>query len=195
VKFCGSAAGRSFNHPGANGDCYARPWALIVSVAGMAAAISASADPVLRNVTGFDPALLAGETCQGVLNTGKARHGSQGALQLSFTVDGDVLAAHFWRGLGRSTYDRAVYAITQPGQTIDATRFEDLGEVRRLTVTGNHDRFVDSTGAKVRLTYSHGRLQGRSDPRGGTDWRMTRVANVTMSAGERVLPRAGRKRR
>jgi hypothetical protein len=34
-------------------------WALIVSFTGMAAAISASADPVLRNVTGFDPALLA----------------------------------------------------------------------------------------------------------------------------------------
>ena len=71
-------------------------WTLIVSFAGMAAAISASADPVLRNVTGFDPALLAGKTCQGVFNTGKERHGSQGALQLSFAVDGDVLAAHFW---------------------------------------------------------------------------------------------------
>jgi hypothetical protein len=73
-------------------------WASIVAFAGMATAMTASADPVLRNVSGFDSTLLAGKICQGVFNTGKERHGSQGALQLSFTVDGDVLAAHL--GLG-----------------------------------------------------------------------------------------------
>src|SRR6516165_9196043 len=144
-------------------------WAAIVAFAGMAAATTASADPALRNVTGFDATLLAGKTCQGVFNTGKGRHGSQGALQLSFTVDGDVLAAHLSRGFGSSTYDKAAYAITQPGQSIDTTRFEDLGEVRGLTVTGNTVRYIDSTGGRVQLTYNHGRLLGRSDPRGGTD--------------------------
>ena len=155
-------------------------WAAIVAFAGMAAATTASADPALRNVTGFDATLLAGKTCQGVFNTGKGRHGSQGALQLSFTVDGDVFAAHLSRGFGRSTYDKAAYAITQPGQSIDTTRFEDLGAVRDLTVTGNIVRFVDSTGGRVHLTYNQGRLLGSSDPRGGTDWRMRRVAHVTM---------------
>ena len=144
-------------------------WAAIVAFAGMAAAATASADPALRNVTGFDTSLLAGKTCQGVFNTGKGRHGSQGALQLSFAVDGDVLAAHLSRGFGSSTYDKAAYAITQPGQSIDTTRFEDLGEVRGLTVTGNTVRYIDSTGGRVQLTYNHGRLLGRSDPRGGTD--------------------------
>ena len=155
-------------------------WAAIVAFAGMAAAATASADPALRNVTGFDSSLLAGKTCQGVFNTGKGRHGSQGALQLSFAIDGDVLAAHLSRGFGRPTYDKAAYAITQPAQSIDATRFEDLGAVRDLTVTGNTIRFVDSTGGKVHLTYNHGRLLGSSDPRGGADWRMRRVAHVTM---------------
>jgi YD repeat-containing protein len=152
----------------------------MVLLAGTAAAITASADPVLRNVIGFDPALLAGKTCQGVFNTGKRREGSQGALQVRFAVDGDVLAAHLWRRLGKSAYDRAAYAITQPGQSVDATRFDDLGEVRGITVTGSTIRYVDPTGAKVQLTYDRGRLVGQSDPRGGTDWRMTRVAIVKL---------------
>jgi hypothetical protein len=155
-------------------------WASIVAFAGMAAVTTASADPALRNVTGFDATVLTGKTCQGVFNTGKGRHGSQGALQLSFAVDGDILAAHLSRGVGRSTYDKAAYAITQPGQSIDTTRFEDLGAVRDLTVTGNIVRFVDSTGGRVHLTYNQGRLLGSSDPRGGTDWRMRRVSHVTM---------------
>jgi hypothetical protein len=71
--------------------------ASIVVVAGMAAATTASADAVLRNVTGSDPALLAGKTCQGVFNSGRGREGSQGALQLRFLINGDVLTGHFWR--------------------------------------------------------------------------------------------------
>jgi hypothetical protein len=155
-------------------------WAPIVAVAGMAVAMTASADPALRNVTGFDPSLLAGKTCQGVFNSGRRRPGSQGALALRFAVNGDVLTAYFWRRLGQSAYGRAAYSITQPGQSGDATGLDYLGEVGGLTVTGSTVRYVDPTGGKVQLTYGSGRLSGRSDPRGGTEWRMTRVANVTM---------------
>ena len=94
--------------------------ASIVALAGMTAAITASADPVLRNVSGLDPSLLVGKTCQGVFNSGRRREGSQGALQLQFAVNGDVLTAHFWRRLGKFPYDRAAYAITLPGQSGDA---------------------------------------------------------------------------
>jgi YD repeat-containing protein len=157
-----------------------RLWAPIVAVAGMAVAMTASADPVLRNVTGVDPSLLAGKTCQGVFNSGRRREGSQGALQLRFVVQGDVLTAHFWRRLGKSAYDQTAYAITQPGQNGDAIGLDYLGEVSGLTVTGTTVRYVDPTGGRVQLTYDSGRLLGRSDPRGGTEWRMTRVSNVNM---------------
>jgi hypothetical protein len=157
-------------------------WASIVALAGMAAAITASADPLLRNVTGLDPAVLVGKTCQGVFKAGRRREGSQGALHLQFAVNGDFLTAHFWRRLGQSAYGRAAYAITQPGQSGDAAAFglDYLGEVGSLTVTGTTIRYVDPTGGRVQLAYGGGRLSGRSDPRGGTEWRMTRVANVTM---------------
>src|SRR6266851_8029875 len=145
-------------------------WTSLVLLAGLAAAITASADPLLRNVTGFDPALLAGKTCQGVFNTGRRREGSQGALQIRFAVHGDVLTAHLWRRLGKPAYDRAAYAITQPGQIGDATGLDYLGEVGGLTVTGSIVRYVDPTGGRVQLTYGQGRLSGRSDPRGGTEW-------------------------
>jgi hypothetical protein len=103
-------------------------------------------------------------------------------LRLQFAVNGDVLTAHFWRRLGQRAYERAAYAITQPGQSGDAAGFglDYLGEVSGLTVTGTTIRYVDPTGGRVQLTYAGGRLSGRSDPRGGTEWRMTRVANVTM---------------
>jgi YD repeat-containing protein len=78
--------------------------------------------------------------------------------------------------------DQAAYAITQPGQRsgIEVTGLDYLGQVSGLTVTGSTVRYVDPTGGKVQLTYDQGRLLGRSDPRGGTDWRMTRVAIVRM---------------
>jgi hypothetical protein len=158
-------------------------WASIAVLVGIATANTASADAVPRNVTGFDPTLLAGKTCQGPFNTGRRRQGSQGAVQVSFAVNGDVLTAHLWRRLGKAAYDKAAYAITQTGQSVDATGFDDLGEVRGLSVTRKRVRYVDSTGAKVRLTYDGGRLQGQSDPRGGSDWRTTRVANVMMVCG------------
>jgi hypothetical protein len=41
-------------------------WASIVAVAGMTVAMTASANPLLRNVTELDPAVLAGKTCQGI---------------------------------------------------------------------------------------------------------------------------------
>ena len=154
-------------------------WASIVALAGMAAATIASADRPLRNVTGLDPAVL---TCQGVFNSGRRREGSQGALQLQFAVNGDVLTAHFWRRLGKSAYDRAAFAITQPGQGGDAAGFglDYLGEVSGPTVSGSTLRYIDPTGGRVQLTYDSGRLLGRSNPRGGTEWRMTRVSNVNM---------------
>jgi hypothetical protein len=154
-------------------------WASIV-LSGLTAAIPASGDPVLMNVTGFDPALLVGKTCQGVFNSGRRREGSQGALQLRFMVNGDVLTAHFWRQFGKSAYDRAAYAITQSGRGGDATELDYLGEVGGLTITGSTVRYVDPTGGKVQLAYDRGSLLGRSDPRGGTEWRMTRVSNVKM---------------
>lgn len=89
----------------------------------MTVAMIASANPLLRNVTGLDPAVLAGKTCQGVFNCGRRREGSQGALRLQFAVNGDVLTAHFWRRLGQQAYERAAYAITQPGQSGDAAGF------------------------------------------------------------------------
>jgi len=154
----------------------------LVAFAGLAAAANVSADPALRNVTGLDPSLLVGKTCQGVFNSGRRREGSQGALQLRFAVNGAVLTAHFWRRLGKSAYDQAAYAITLPGQSGDAARLglDYLGEVSGLTVGGSTVRFVDPTGGRVQLTYDSGRLLGRSDPRGGTKWRMTRVSNVNM---------------
>jgi hypothetical protein len=155
-------------------------WAPIVPLAGLAAAMTASADPVLRNVTGFNPTLLAGKTCQGVFNSGRRREGSQGALQLRFAVNGDVLTAYFWRRLGKPAYEQAAYAITQPGQGGDPTSLDFLGEVGGLTVTGSTIRYVDPTGGRVQLTYDSRRLLGQSDPRGGTDYRMTRVAVVKM---------------
>src|ERR671924_241545 len=96
-------------------------WASIVALLGMTAAITAPAGPGLRNVTGLDPSVLVGKTCQGVFNSGRRREGSEGALQLRFGVNGDVLTAYFWRRLGKPAYDRAAYAITQPGPIGDAT--------------------------------------------------------------------------
>ena len=124
--------------------------------------------------------LAGGQDLSGVFNSGRRRPGSQGALQLRFAVNGDVFTAHFWRRLGQLAYGRAAYAITQPGQSGDARGLDYLGEVGGLTVTRSTVRYVDPTGGKVQLTYDNGRLLGRSDPRGGTEWRMTRVANVPM---------------
>src|SRR5260370_26560844 len=89
-------------------------WTSIVLLAGPAVAITASADPLLRNVTGFDPGLLAGKTCQGVFNTVRRREGSQGALQIRFAVAGDFLTAHLWRRLGKPAYAPGAYPINQP---------------------------------------------------------------------------------
>ena len=155
-------------------------WASIIVLAGTAAASYASAAPVLRNVSGMDPALLAGKTCQGVFNSGRRREGSQGALQLRFSVERDLLTAHFWRRVGQSAYEQAAYAITQPGQGSAVPQLDYWGPVSDLTVFGSTIRYVDPTGGRVQLTYDNGRLLGRSDPRGGTDWRMTRVSNVNL---------------
>ena len=152
----------------------------IALIVGLTAANTALAATTLRNVTGFDPALLAGKTCQGYFNTGKQQLASDGALQLSFAVEGDVLSAHLWRLIGQTAYDQAAYALTQPGQRIDVKWYDDLGPVRDLSVAGKQVRYVDSQGAKVQLTYNQGWLRGQSDPRGASIPGMTLVAFVTM---------------
>ena len=153
---------------------------LIAVVVGLATAGTASARTTLRNVSGLDPAPLAGKTCQGAFNTGKKQNASLGALQLRFAVNGDVLSAHLWRLLGQAAYDQAAYAMTRPGQGIDVQWFDDLGEVRELSVVGREVRYVDSQGARVDLTYDQGRLSGQSDPRGQSIPGMTRLAFVRM---------------
>jgi hypothetical protein len=157
-----------------------RRWASIVALSGMAAAFPTLADPALRNVTGFDPALLIGKTCEGVFNSGRRREGSQGGLQLRFAIRSDVLTADFWRRLGKADYDRYAYAITQPGRGSAVPDLDYWGPVSDLSVSGNTIRYIDPTGGKVVLTYDNGRLRGRSDPRGGTEWRMRLISNVNM---------------
>jgi YD repeat-containing protein len=151
-----------------------------VLLVGLVMANSASAATTLANVTGFDARLLAGKTCQGAFNTGKKQETSVGALQLRFAISGNALSAHLWRLIGQIAYDQAAYAITQPGQTIDAHWYDDLGEVSGLSVTGNVVRYVDRQGARVQLTYDRGRLSGQSDPRGLSIPGMTRLAFVRM---------------
>jgi YD repeat-containing protein len=152
----------------------------IALAVGLAVAHAAPAATTLRNVTGFDPALLVGKTCQGIFNTGKERTASTGALQLSFTVQGDVLSARLSRLVGQAAYDQASWALSQPGQTMDTSWYDDLGTVRDLSVAGKQVRYVDPQGAKVELAYNQGRLQGQSDPRGQSIPGMTLVAFVTM---------------
>ena len=154
--------------------------ASIALVVGLATANAALAQTTPRNLTGLDPALLAGKTCQGFFNTGKEHAASTGALQLRFALNGDVLSAHLWRLIGQVAYDQAASATTQSGQTIDASWYDDLGEVHDLSVTGKQVRYVDSQGAKVQLTYDQGRLRGRSDPTAQSIPGMTLVAFVTM---------------
>jgi len=82
----------------------------------MAAAETASAQPALDNVSAFDPALLAGKTCQGSFDTGAGRPESGGALQLRFAVNGGMLTANVWRRFGSNAQNKAAYAITQRRQ-------------------------------------------------------------------------------
>lgn len=147
---------------------------------GLAMATTAPAATTLRNVTGFDPALLAGKTCQGTFDTGRQRTASLGSLQLSFAVEGDVLGAKMRRLIGQAAHDQMAWAISQPGSPVDTNWFDDLGAVHDLSVNGKDVRYVDLQGAKVQLTYNQGRLQGQSDPRGQSIPGMTLVAFVTL---------------
>jgi len=152
----------------------------------MAGVNAASAEPMLRNVAGFDPGLLAGKICQGTFDTGRRRPPairpwSEGALQLRFAANGGVLTAHIWRRFGWHARDRAAYAISQPGATaFNTRRFEDLGEVRDLNVNGPVISYVDPQGARVALSYDRGWLRGQSNPIGGSNPNMTKVANLVM---------------
>ena len=112
-------------------------WTPLTLLAFMAAAEAASAQLTLSNVTGLDPTLLAGKTCQGSFDTGAGRAESEGALQLRFAVNGAMLTANVWRRFGSNAQNRAAYAITQPGPPFSVSGFQNLGLVRDLTVTNN----------------------------------------------------------
>jgi hypothetical protein len=147
---------------------------------GFALADTASAQQVLSNVTGFDPALLAGKTCQGSFDTGAGRAESEGALQLRFAVSGGRLTAFVWRRFGPGAQNSAAYAITQPGPPFSVRKFQSLGQVRELTVTNNIIQYVDRPLDRVALYYDGGWLWGQSNPRGEHNPYMTLTANVTM---------------
>jgi hypothetical protein len=55
-------------------------WTATAFLVAVAAVNSISAQPMLRNVAGFDPGLLAGKTWQGSFDTGAGRSESEGAL-------------------------------------------------------------------------------------------------------------------
>lgn len=155
-------------------------WTPLVLLAFMAAADAASAQPILGNVTGIDPAPLAGKTCQGSFDTGAGRPESAGALQLRFAAAGGMLTASVWRRFGSSAQNRAAYAITQPGPPFGVGGFQNLGPVRDLTVTNNIIQYVDGPGDRVVLYYDGGWLWGQSNPRGENNPYMTLTANVMM---------------
>ena len=155
-------------------------WPSTTLLVSLLTASAAPAATTLGNVSGFDPTLLAGKTCQGAFTTGKKHETSMGALQLRFAISGNVLSAHLWRLLGQAAYDQAAYALSQPAGGIEQHWFDDLGEVRGLSVTGNEVRYIDPQGARVQLAYERGRLNGQSDPRGQPIPGMTRLAFVRM---------------
>jgi hypothetical protein len=155
-------------------------WTPLTLLAFMVAADAALAQPTLSNVTGFDPTLLAGKTCQGSFDTGAGRAESEGALQVRFAVNGAMPTANVWRRFGSSAQNRAAYEITQLGPPFGVGGFQNLGPVRDLTVTNNIIQYVDGPGNRVVLYYDAGWLWGQSDPRGEHNSYMTLTANVTM---------------
>jgi hypothetical protein len=141
-----------------------------------AAAASAQPQPLAR--------ALDGKTCQGTFNSGHEREASEGALQLQFAMSGGNLTAQYRRLVSKQAYDRAAFALTRAGRKgppVDTSGDEALGEVHDVNVVGDTISFVDPVGGRVQLTYKHGDLSGESDPRGGSDPRMTRPAFVNLS--------------
>jgi hypothetical protein len=155
-----------------------KPWrgvgaALPVLLAGLAA--SAQPQPLDR--------ALDGKTCQGTFNSGHERLASEGALQLRFVMSGGRLTAQFQRLVSPDAYARAAFALTRTGRKnppLDTSGYESLGEVHDISVAGDRITFVDPIGARVELTYKRGDLSGESDPRGGSDPRMTRLQFVNL---------------
>jgi YD repeat-containing protein len=152
---------------------------LSAAIAGIAASTAADTQ-MLANVTGFDARLLAGKICQGVWDTGRKQQVSRGALTLRFGVEGSRLTAQTSCFVGQEVHGRAAYAVTRQ-QPLDTSGYEPLGAVRSLSAARGVVRYTDPLGARVQLSYSEGgKLSGHSDPRGGSDPRMTRVAVVQM---------------
>lgn len=143
------------------------------------AAHEAPAAVQLANVSGFDAALLAGRTCQGIFSSGRKHSWSQGAVELRFAVEGDRLTAQFARLIGQAGYDREAYALTQR-RAADASGYDHLGMVRDLTVMAGVVRYTDPAGGRATLTYRAGTLSGQNDPRSGTDPRLTRIQFVNL---------------
>ena len=144
-------------------------WTPLTRLAFMAAAEAASAQPTLSNVTGFDPTLLAGKTCQGSFDTGAGRAESEGALQLRFAVNGAMLTANVWRRFGSNAQNRAAYAITQPGHPSVSEGFR------------TSDRCATSPSPTTSSNMSTGRETGWycTTTLGGCGGRATREANIT----------------
>jgi hypothetical protein len=139
----------------------------------------ALAAPAVASAAALDAGSLAGKTCQGTFNTGRKQEVSKGAIELRFASAGGGLTAQLSRAVGEAAYARAAYALSR-GQPLDASGYEQLGPVSDLSVAAGKVRFTDPHGARVVLTASGRGFYGQSDPRGGSDPQMKRVAVVSM---------------
>jgi hypothetical protein len=144
-------------------------WTPLTLLAFMVAADAALAQPTLSNVTGFDPTLLAGKTCQGSFDTSAGRAESEGALQLRFAVNGAMLTANVWRRFGSNAQNRAAYAITQPGHPSVSEDFR------------TSDQCATSPSPTTSSNMSTGRETGWycTTTLGGCGGRATREAHIT----------------
>jgi hypothetical protein len=88
-----------------------------------------------------------------------------GAVVSVFSVKGDMLTLRLWRKFGRAAYDKVVAEMKNPQWKADTMGFEDLGEVRDLSIQGTAINYVSSEGYKTSLTIAGGRLTGTTDPR------------------------------
>ena len=123
---------------------------------------------------------LDGKSCAGSFTAGTREEPSEGALRLRFAIAGDRPTAQFSWLVGRDAYDRVAFALTRRDMPVDVSGFEALGAVRDLTLDGDRVGFVSPVGARAELTWRDGELSGLSDPRGGSDPRMTRRAYVRL---------------
>jgi hypothetical protein len=79
-----------------------------------------------------------------------------------------MLTTNVWRRFRSSAQNGAAYAITRPGPPFSVRGFQNLGQVRELTVTNNIIQLVDGPGDRVVLYYDGGWLWGRATREGNT---------------------------